>query len=132
MFATPAEAAAFDQALREAWAVFDPLGLGRLSLREFTSACGLLGVPAAEEDIAREFRRIDVDASRAIELDEFGVMLRRIGGLAQGQTRQQLHSGASSTIASRVGGEPELLQPQPQPATPTRNPSPNPNPQPQP
>ena len=75
MFAPPAEAAAFEQALREAWTVFDPLGLGRLSLREFTSACGLLGVPATEEDIAREFRRIDRDASRAIELDEFGVTL---------------------------------------------------------
>ena len=110
MFAPPAEAAAFDQALREAWTVFDPLGLGRLSLREFTSACGLLGVPASEEDIAREFRRIDRDASRAIELDEFGVTLRRLAGLAKGQTRQELHSGASSTVASRVGGELQLLR----------------------
>ena len=110
MFAPPAEAAAYEQALREAWTVFDPLGLGRLSLREFTSACGLLGVPATEEDIAREFRRIDRDASRAIELDEFGVTLRRLAGLAKGQTRQELHSGASSTLASRVGGELQLLR----------------------
>ena len=53
-----------NQALREAWAVFDPLGLGRLSLREFSSACGLIGVPAGEADIAREFRKIDLDLSR--------------------------------------------------------------------
>ena len=99
------------QALREAWAIFDPLGLGRLSLREFSSACGLIGMPAGEGDIAREFRKIDLDASGAIELAEFGVVLRRLASLAKGQTRQQLHSGASATTASRVGGEFQLLEP---------------------
>ena len=91
------------------------MGLGRLSLREFSSACGLIGVPAGEDDIAREFRKIDLDASGAIELAEFGVVLRRLASLAKGQTRQQLQSGASATTASRVGGELQLLEPQPQP-----------------
>ena len=112
MFTPPPsdDAVAASTALREAWAVFDPLGRGRLTLGEFAAAFALLGSTVPPEDIEREFRKIDVDGSGYIELAEFGLVLKRLATLAKGAPKQLLHSGATATLASGLGNELRLLQ----------------------
>lgn len=110
MFAPPAEEHAAEEALKAAWVVFDPLGHGRLSLREFAAAFSLLGGTVGEEDIAREFAKIDADGSGWIELKEFGLVLKRLATLAKGQPKQILHSGAAATAGSALVDEFKLLR----------------------
>ena len=76
------------EALQPAWAVFDPMGRGHLTLREVQSIFAIFGESVDAISVKAEFVKLDTDQNGVLEFEELGGLLRRLAQLARGAPRR--------------------------------------------
>jgi Ca2+-binding EF-hand superfamily protein len=76
------------EALQPAWAVFDPMGRGHLTLREVQSIFAIFGESIDASSVKAEFVKLDTDQNGVLEFEELGGLLRRLAQLARGAPRR--------------------------------------------
>ena len=76
------------EALQPAWAVFDPMGRGHLTLREVQSIFAIFGESVDASSVKAEFVKLDTDQNGVLEFEELGGLLRRLAQLARGAPRR--------------------------------------------